>query len=524
MTPVPETCGTAFDDDCDGMTNEGGVGCLCQAGDTTDCYTGPAGTLGFGACAAGTASCLGDGSGYGACVGQVVPQAENCATAVQEDCASLPDCGASLWTNGYGGIAQQQAHDVATDADGNVYVAGSFSQTVDFGGGDLVSAGGTDVFLAKLDPAGNHLWSKRFGSAGIYQEAFGVAVDAAGNPVIVGYFDGTIDFGGSLLTSAGLLDAFVARFDPSGAHLFSAAYGDASVQVAVDVDTDAQGNLVVLTNGYGTLNFGGAPLVSAGEYDSFVAKLSPTGAHLWSKRFGNAQDDDATGLAVDAAGDVLVCGTMSGSIDFGGGAIASGGAFDAYLVKLSSAGAHVWSKRFGDAANQGATEVAVDAAGNVLVTGGFEGSIDFGLGALGAVGVADIFVAKLSPAGVGMWSHRYGGVGTDLEAPGLAVGPDGRPLLVGSVSGPVNFGGGMLPDGGARDLFALRLDAAGAHAWSRRAGSTGNQYAIGAAVDAGGDPLVVGHFENTLFLGDVGEGTLLTSFGGLDVFVAKLAK
>ncbi|MEZ4307116.1 MAG: MopE-related protein [Polyangiaceae bacterium] len=524
VTPVPETCDTPVDDDCDGQANEDGVGCVCQAGEMTGCYTGPAGTLGFGTCAAGTATCQANGAGYGQCMGEVVPQAEDCSTPVDEDCSDLPDCGTPLWAKGFGAAGQQQAYDIATDASGNVYVVGSFAQSIDFGGGPLVSAGGTDVFLVKLDPDGNHLWSKGFGSAGIYQEAFGVAVDAGGNVTIAGYFNDTIDFGGGVLTCAGLLDAFVARFDPSGAHLFSAAYGDATVQVAADVATDAQGNVLVLVNGYGTVDFGGGPLTSAGEYDSFVAKLSPAGAHVWSKRFGSALDDDATGIAVDAGGNVLVSGALQGTVDFGGGPLTSAGALDAYVLKLSSGGAHVWSKVLGDGANQGATAVAVGGAGHVVLLGAFEGAIDVGMGALVAGGPADLFVAKLNASGVGLWSHGYGGAGTEIEGQAITAGPDGRPLVVGSVSGDVSFGGGTLQGGGARDLFALRLDAAGGHAWSKRAGGPGNQYATAAAVNLEGDPLIAGHFESTLFLGEVGEGTLLSSFGGLDVVVAKLAK
>jgi hypothetical protein len=88
VLPQPETCATPDDDDCDGLINEEGQGCVCVPGATAPCYTGPVGTVGVGACKAGLQTCLGDGTGYGACVGDVVPSPEVCAggSTVDEDC------------------------------------------------------------------------------------------------------------------------------------------------------------------------------------------------------------------------------------------------------------------------------------------------------------------------------------------------------------------------------------------------------------------------------------------------------
>ena len=86
VTPAPETCAANGDEDCDGLTNEEGDGCLCAPGATASCYSGPAGTPNVGACHAGTKTCDAQGTGYGPCVGEVTPAAETCATAVDDDC------------------------------------------------------------------------------------------------------------------------------------------------------------------------------------------------------------------------------------------------------------------------------------------------------------------------------------------------------------------------------------------------------------------------------------------------------
>ena len=102
---------------------------------------------------------------------------------------------------------------VATDGSGNVVITGLFGDTVDFGGGPLTSASHFDVFVAKYDGSGNHLWSKRFGDS-LYEIGDSVATDASGNVVITGRFEGSVDFGGGLLTSAGYSDIFLAKYAP----------------------------------------------------------------------------------------------------------------------------------------------------------------------------------------------------------------------------------------------------------------------------------------------------------------------
>ncbi len=109
----------------------------------------------------------------------------------------------------------QSASAIATDGANNVFVAGQFKGTVDFGGGPLTDAGGYDIYITKFNAAGNHIWSKRFGDTE-RQVPSGITCDGAGNVFLVGKFRGTVDFGGGPLTSEGYDDIFVAKFDPAG--------------------------------------------------------------------------------------------------------------------------------------------------------------------------------------------------------------------------------------------------------------------------------------------------------------------
>jgi len=245
------------------------------------------------------------------------------------------------WSQRFGSTGNDQGRGIAADALGDVLVAGHFTNTVDFGGGDLVSAGGGDIFVAKYDAAGVHQWSQRFGSTGD-DTARAAAVDGSGNVLVTGFFVDTVDFGGGDLVSAGGWDIFVAKYDAAGVHQWSQRFGSAADDLGVAVAVDGSGNVVLTGNFQGTADFGGGDLVSAGEQDIFVAKYNSAGVHQWSQRFGSVTTDFGQGVAGEGSGNVLVTGYFSGTVDFGGGNLVSAGSLEIFVAKyvstLSSAG------------------------------------------------------------------------------------------------------------------------------------------------------------------------------------------
>jgi hypothetical protein len=499
VTPQPETCATPDDDDCDGQLNEEGVGCVCLPGSTTSCYAGPAGTEGIGICQAGTATCGALGTSYGPCMGEVTPQPESCATAANEDCLVQPDCGAHLWSKRAGDASGQGGQGIATDAAGNVYFIGAFQGTFDFGGGALTSAGSNDVFVVKFDPNGAVIWTKKFGDASS-QAGQSIAVDAAGDVYIAGMFAGTANFGGANLTSAGANDIFVAKLTPVGAHLWSKRFGDANNQEVQDLTVDSAGNVIVTGGLGGTVNFGGGALTSAGLRDIFIAKFDTGGAHLWSKRFGDASDQFGYNLATSAAGDVYLTGGLTGTVNFGGANLTSAGANDIYLVSFNAAGTHQWSKRFGDALAQQGDEVAVDPAGDILLAGYMEGAADFGGGALTSAGGGDIFLAKFNAAGAHQWSKRFGDA-AQQGAQAAAVDSAGNVILTGYVQGSIDFGSGALTSAGLSDIVVAKFDASGAPIWSKLYGDAVSQSGQNIAVDDANNVFIGSDFGGTVDFG-----------------------
>ena len=422
-----------------------------------------------------------------------------------------------VWSKRFGNADDQVASRVAADTAGNVIVAGYFRGAVDFGGGDLTSAGSEDIFIAKFDPDGGYLWSKRFGAAD-NQYAFGLAVDLSGNVIVTGEFIGSVDFGGGDLTSAGVYDIFVAKFDPDGGYLWSKRFGDDGLQFSHAVDVDASGNPIAAGDFFGTVDFGGGVLSSALTVDVFAAKFTAGGSYLWSKDFGDPDYQYARGVAVDASGNVIITGPFAGSVNFGGDVLTSAGQYDVYVAKFDPDGMHLWSKRFGDLNSQVANAVAVDAAGNVVVAGDFAGAMDFGGGALTSAGNTDIFIAKLDPNGAHLWSKRFGDSSNQTPCD-VAVDASGNAILAGQFSGMVNFGGRTLTSAGGKDIFIARFGPDGIHIQSARFGDGDDQGASGVAFDAAGNTIVTGQFSGVVNFG----GGALTSAGSKDVFLAKLA-
>jgi hypothetical protein len=315
--------------------------------------------------------------------------------------------GDHVWSKTVGGTGPDRSGAVAVDSGGNVFLTGYMSVSssgVDFGGGALFSAGGPDVFLVKYSSGGAHVWSKRFGGAGT-DMGMAVGTDSLGNVVVVGSFDGTIDFGGGPLTTAGGRDLFAARFSPAGQHLWSKRFGGTSNEDVRGVAVDGAGDVFLTGQFLGSINFGGPTLTSAGFEDIFLAKLSGvSGGHVWSKRLGSSSAPDAGyGVAVDGAGNVAITGFFAGLVDFGGGGIMAQ-VYDIFVAKYSSTGAYLSARRFGDPPglydSQYGDGIAMSSAGTIYVSGHFMGTLDFGAAGCTTslfAGGSDAYFANVGP-------------------------------------------------------------------------------------------------------------------------------
>src|SRR5690606_22847370 len=141
-----------------------------------------------------------------------------------------PD-GAHLWSARFGDGTHQfsMGSALAASPEGEIVVAGDFSGNIDLGGGPLTAPGNRDIFMAKFGPAGAHLWSRGFPTTST-GSPHDLELADDGAIVLVGEFTGSINLGGGVMQSAGLAEAFVARFTAAGDHAWSLRYGDGANQ------------------------------------------------------------------------------------------------------------------------------------------------------------------------------------------------------------------------------------------------------------------------------------------------------
>lgn len=498
-----------------------GSGSACEPGETRDCYSGPEGTQGVGLCRAGHQQCTDETATFGACEGEVLPATEECTVRGDEDCDGNP-CSDALWAKLYGDAEYQEPYAVATDKDGNIYVAGSFAGYIHFTGVPLTAGDAGNAFLVKFAPSGKPIWSRRFGESGSHV-ARTLAVDPEGNVIVAGSFTGSMNLGGGSLFSAGQSDLWIAKFNPEGAHVWSGRFGDASSQAEIRVAVDPAGDITLAGRFEGTINFGTGDLVNSSGIgtDVFVAKLHGDGVALWSKRFGDSNTEYLNALAVDPEGSVYIGGQLHGTVSFGGPPLSGSPAI--YLAKLDAFGAHLWSKTFGVTGFMAAIwGLAVDPGGDVIASGTFNNSLDFGTFQISQpASFEDMFVFKLSSTGEYRWAKVFGSHATD-GARMVRVGPAGEILFACWINDSIAFGGPVLETSGSTQGLA-KLSPEGDHLWSKIVGvGAPNAFMLkDMAVDpSSGDVVLVGSQQAEA---DYGLGPL-TPAGGFDILVAKLAR
>jgi hypothetical protein len=450
--------------------------------------------------------------------------------------ATTPPGGQVQWAKAMAGYVVS-ATGVVADHSGNAVVVGSFRGTMDLGTGPISSTGGSgvpDIFIAKYNPQGGILWVKQLGGA--YSDTpCAVAVDSQNNIIVAGSFTATVDFGGGPLTSAGGNDIFVAKYSSSGAYIWAKRFGGAGGDIGNAVAIDGSDNVVLAaTLGSPSTDFGGIILTPAGVPDVALVKLSAAaGATLWAKRFGGTDIDQPYAVAVDRWGDVVVTGFFWTAIDMGGGSVSSVGAGAMFMAKYSGVdGSYRWGKVVGGSSGAYGYGIATDPnTGNIVVTGNFAGSCDFGGGAMTTVNSGGLFIAGYDPSGNYLWAKVSGG-GTD-SGNAVAIDSNGNLVFTGIARYSIDFGtwpqDPWLIGNGAVDYFAAAFTISGNSApvyrWTKFSGAgtaaTGTSTGQAVAFDSLGHVLTAGCFLGTADFGGISATAPASTQAG---FVAQYTK
>lgn len=365
--------------------------------------------------------------------------------------------GAHLWTRTFGeGSTQSEYLPIAVDGSNGVVLGGSFHGTIDIGEGVQATAPGPAALVVKLDADGHPLWARGFPDEFSGARVTNLAVDGEDNIFLVGVLGlGGVDFGWGPLHG----DFFLAKLDSTGNPLWAKAFTGALLETRT-LAVKSSGAVVLggSIHDEGVIDLGGGPLASAGGFDVFVAELDGAGNHVHSERFGGEDLQRVYGLAVDPSGDILLAGTFWGAMDFGGATLDSPGEYSSFVARLDPSGKHLWSKRLpGDTT---VTTLAVLPSGGLIAGGIFHGDPGTPCGP-GTGGPPEIsaHLARLNGDGSCLSYEALGFGGEDYVA-GLAVHASGRVSVVGPFAGAIDFGGGVFTNDG-NDGFVASLAECG---------------------------------------------------------------
>jgi hypothetical protein len=404
------------------------------------------------------------------------------------------------WARSFGGPQRDSGQNIAVDGDGNLYVSGFFEGTATFGEVTLDSPG-TGGFVAKLSPEGTVLWATAIPSTDLL-DVRNVAVGPDGNLYLGGTYSGTATFGAEEAIAPGYNDAFVASLDAAGAFRWALVTGASAYARGLGLAIDSQGAIVVIGYFSGEADLGGTPLTAMKD-ETYVAGLDTQGTVLWVTTAGGQGSTHAHAIAARPDGGTVVAGAFYGlpgaTIDAGGFTLTSQGSNDVLVLFLDAGGKVESASSFGGPHWEEAWAVTVDEKGDTYVAGQFNQSSTFGATTLKSEGLG-VFVAGLAPAGDLGWVTGGGGP-SDVTAVSLCADGSGHAFVTGLFSGQTSFGDTKLAGTGLWDLYVARAGEGGFD-WAIGAGGEGNDYGGALARAPSGALLLTGFFEGSATFGD----------------------
>lgn len=355
-----------------------------------------------------------------------------------------------IWGTYYGGTGEDFTRSVITDASGNVYVCGNSSTST----GTVIATTGShqstiggleDAYLAKFNSNGVRQWATYYGGSG--DDVFtGLGIDASVNIYASGSTlssAGIATAGSHQSTRSGLNDAMLVKFNSSGVRVWGTYYGDSGIDLGQSCVVDASSNVylcgqtastvisptLIATPGSHQSTYGG------GLYDAFIVKFNSSGVRQWGTFYGGNDEDYGVDCDVNATGDVYLCGTTSSSLGIAAGT--------GYSLSIASISTH------------------------------------------------DMFLAKISTAGVRQWGTYYGANGIDYGN-SCEVDPTGNVYLGGLVATPsstvlVTSGAHQTTFGGINDGALVKFSSTGSRLWATYYGGTANDNIIELVTDASGN-------------------------------------
>ncbi len=412
---------------------------------------------------------------------------------------------AQFWMQNAGGATIDEAYDVSVDPSGNAYSVGYFTSSASFGSTSLIANGSTDIFVSKNNNTGGFSWAVKAGGSGA-DRGTAIATDAAGNVYVTGYYNGTANFGSSSLTSNGLQDIFIAKYNTSGVLAWVKSAGSSESDFGFGIAVNSTGDVFVTGSFKGSATFGSTVVTAANTTsDVFITKLNSLGVFQWTKTGTGNYANLGRSVGCDNSGNVYFTGQYSDTITF-----------DTqhnnqmqniiFVVKYNASGTEQWFARVGGAVSNVVNDIAVDNIGGCYLTGDNDGALTYyntnsSIFATTPTSYTNnFFIAKINSAGA--WQLTGGG-GSDnpVSSQSVAYNSSGDVLIGGhyecvlssfsAITGAATFNAV-----GNKDVFVARFSVSTAF-WAQSAGGRGDDYCSGIGVNTAGEIFAVGSFDGS---------------------------
>lgn len=445
--------------------------------------------------------------------GDVVPKGLNNSALLNLESSLLPS--GIVFNSAYqiGGSAVTQIGGTAIDADGNNFITGGFTGTINIGEITLTSSGGYDFYIAKLDPSGNILWARVAAGSSTLATKFAIeggiaiAVDKSGDCYVGGSFVKSMSFldesGDTLveLTDGRNDDSinfevFVAKYKSTGDLMWAQGgnSGSGGTLNNLGVGLNSVNCLILDTEDYPYIGgrYSGTDFLETavspnGDGDFFVASLDPDdGTPYWISMTGTAGDDLALALSVDHLGYINVLGSI------GPGEIAlpdttltytnDTGSSDTFIISYDIDGEWYFASIIGGGDDIIGNDIASDPAGNIYVTGEFSGEASFAGSDLTLVGneqFRDGYIAKYDLNGNALWVRQFGSI-AETRGNRIVVDENSNSYIVGVFSNQAVFGVESptpitLTSNSSSDMFVVKYDSSGNFIWVKQIDGGGTE-------------------------------------------------